>query len=179
VTPSITCPRCNRTSYNLHDVEQSYCRYCLDRINKVWLHDVPSISVSKPDVVLKEPLTIMDRVTKAVDVLTDRVTKAVDVLTFGLACITLLFTVVGSVCVVVMVPLGLLFAILPPRPQAALTYHVSLSQVSSDPKPTNCEWDYAPLGNKGCHYEKQVELTREPVGGSVTSVWITWNKVTE
>jgi hypothetical protein len=26
--PSITCPRCERTSYNLSDIEQGYCGFC-------------------------------------------------------------------------------------------------------------------------------------------------------
>lgn len=26
--PSITCPRCKRTSYNVNDIEQRYCGYC-------------------------------------------------------------------------------------------------------------------------------------------------------
>jgi hypothetical protein len=34
--PSITCPRCHRTSHNLDDVKNSYCRYCLD-----WIDTVP------------------------------------------------------------------------------------------------------------------------------------------
>ena len=28
--PSFTCPRCGRTSYNPHDVRESYCGRCRD-----------------------------------------------------------------------------------------------------------------------------------------------------
>lgn len=28
--PSITCPKCGRTSYNPNDIEQGYCGYCHD-----------------------------------------------------------------------------------------------------------------------------------------------------
>lgn len=29
-TPSITCPRCGRTSYNPNDIREGYCGYCHD-----------------------------------------------------------------------------------------------------------------------------------------------------
>jgi hypothetical protein len=28
--PSITCPRCGRTSYNPNDIREGYCGYCHD-----------------------------------------------------------------------------------------------------------------------------------------------------
>lgn len=30
---SITCPRCERTSYNLHDIRERYCGYCHEWID--------------------------------------------------------------------------------------------------------------------------------------------------
>jgi hypothetical protein len=35
-------------------------------------------------------------------------------------------------------------------------YGVQSDQVHSRHKPTDCDWGYAPLGDKGCHYEKKV-----------------------
>jgi len=35
-------------------------------------------------------------------------------------------------------------------------YQVSMSQVNRAHKPTDCDWGFAPLGNKGCHYKKLV-----------------------
>lgn len=34
-------------------------------------------------------------------------------------------------------------------------YGVPASQVRIETKPHNCDWDFAPLGKKGCHYEKE------------------------
>jgi hypothetical protein len=58
-------------------------------------------------------------------------------------------------------------------------YHVNATQVHSDSKPKDCEWDFAPLGVKGCHYEKRVDILRDSERGPVTSVWVTWDKVKE
>jgi len=35
-------------------------------------------------------------------------------------------------------------------------YDVPMSQVKRETRPSNCDWDFAPLGKKGCHYEKVV-----------------------
>lgn len=35
VTPSITCPKCGKTSYSPHDIEDGYCGNCHD-----WTSDV-------------------------------------------------------------------------------------------------------------------------------------------
>jgi len=38
----------------------------------------------------------------------------------------------------------------------AIKYSVSADRVFVDPKPTDCDFWHAPLGNKGCHYERIV-----------------------
>ncbi len=42
----------------------------------------------------------------------------------------------------------------------ALRYDTDSSRVQVAPRPGDCDWDYAPLGRKGCHYEKEVSVTR-------------------
>lgn len=45
--PSITCPRCRRTSYNPNDVEQRYCGFChryLDDQLSLELDEPPTLS---------------------------------------------------------------------------------------------------------------------------------------
>lgn len=41
-----------------------------------------------------------------------------------------------------------------------LKYGTDSGRVDVAPKPENCDWDYAPLGRKGCHYEKEVTVAR-------------------
>jgi hypothetical protein len=57
-----------------------------------------------------------------------------------------------------------------------LMYHVSMSHVSVDKQPADCEWEHAPLGEKGCHYAKEVTPSRNGTG-QVTEVYVTWYKV--
>src|SRR5256885_11358381 len=35
-------------------------------------------------------------------------------------------------------------------------YGSSMDKVTVEEKPEDCDWDYAPIGRKGCHYEKNV-----------------------
>jgi hypothetical protein len=42
----------------------------------------------------------------------------------------------------------------------ALKYGVADSRVAIDKRPYNCEWGTAPLGDKHCHYEAQVQWTK-------------------
>jgi hypothetical protein len=42
----------------------------------------------------------------------------------------------------------------------ALKYKVADSNVAIDKQPHDCEYDTAPLGNKHCHYEAQVQWTQ-------------------
>lgn len=38
----------------------------------------------------------------------------------------------------------------------SMQYHVSPDKVSIDPEPTDCDFWHAPIGLKGCHYERLV-----------------------
>ncbi len=42
----------------------------------------------------------------------------------------------------------------------ALRYSTDLSQVKILPKPADCDFLHAPIGFKGCHYEKSMQVTR-------------------
>jgi hypothetical protein len=48
-----------------------------------------------------------------------------------------------------------------------------------DPKPHGCDFDDAPLGNKHCHYEKQVDAARACSECPVTAVYVSWRKIEE
>jgi hypothetical protein len=39
-------------------------------------------------------------------------------------------------------------------------YHVSANEVLVQDKPKLCDWGHAPIGDKGCHYEAVVNITR-------------------
>ena len=65
----------------------------------------------------------------------------------------------------------------------AQRYGVPESHVYILPKPTDCDWFRAPIGNKECHYEKQVIAEHVPQSGEttenikkVTDVLVTWEK---
>jgi hypothetical protein len=57
-------------------------------------------------------------------------------------------------------------------------YFVGKDHVQVEDKPTDCDWGHAPLGNKGCHYEKVVNPGRNEKG-EVTYVWVNWEKLTD
>jgi hypothetical protein len=38
----------------------------------------------------------------------------------------------------------------------SIKYAVSADKIYVDPKPTNCDFWHAPLGKKGCHYQRVV-----------------------
>jgi hypothetical protein len=42
----------------------------------------------------------------------------------------------------------------------AFHYDANLNQVNRTDKPHDCEWFTAPLGNKNCHYEAKVAVTK-------------------
>jgi hypothetical protein len=58
----------------------------------------------------------------------------------------------------------------------SLVYSVHFRDVQVDKKPADCDWGHAPLGDKGCHYEKQVQIIRNE-RGIVTDVYVNWDKV--
>jgi hypothetical protein len=60
-------------------------------------------------------------------------------------------------------------------------YSVSKDKIIVEPKPHGCDFDDAPLGNKHCHYEKSVDVTRAcpSPGCQVTAVYVSWRKIEE
>lgn len=60
----------------------------------------------------------------------------------------------------------------------AFKYDVSPDQVDVEPKPHDCEFMKAPVGNKYCHFEKEVDTVKDE-RGEITGVLVHWNKVKE
>jgi hypothetical protein len=58
----------------------------------------------------------------------------------------------------------------------AWMYGTNGDHVHVQKKPTDCEWGRAPIGDKGCHYEKQVETERHG-NGQLLDVYVTWQRV--
>jgi hypothetical protein len=116
--------------------------------------------------------------------------------------------VLKSVLFVVAIGLLLLFfsqvgpLVFPERPWAyALSYGTDGKRVFVAPRPQDCDFLFAPLGFKGCHYEKIVSVTRyrtDVPGGQPTvssddgktwaalpagqnpgppEVYVTWNRI--
>jgi hypothetical protein len=61
-----------------------------------------------------------------------------------------------------------------PQEWYASKYSVPSRSVYIEPKPHDCEWDAAPIGNKYCHYKKS-----EMYDSASKSVYLGWEKVTE
>ncbi|MFZ0803009.1 MAG: hypothetical protein WBQ09_11650 [Terriglobales bacterium] len=65
-----------------------------------------------------------------------------------------------------------------------LTSGVGYSHVLVTRQSTDCDWGHAPLGSKGCRYDKQVaKLNRlgnvAESGEAVTDVYVGWEKIDE
>jgi hypothetical protein len=58
-------------------------------------------------------------------------------------------------------------------------FKVPQEKVFIESKPHGCDFDDAPLGNKHCHFEKQVDASRSCTGCSVTAVYVRWRRVEE
>jgi hypothetical protein len=56
----------------------------------------------------------------------------------------------------------------------ATTHGVSPDHFYSDKKPIDCDYDTAPIGNKGCHYEEQKQTYNQ---GAAKSVYVHWLRV--
>lgn len=56
----------------------------------------------------------------------------------------------------------------------AAQYHVREEHVHIEPKPRDCDFWYAPIGDKGCHYEQYVE--RYPLDDGTLGVAVGWRK---
>jgi len=93
------------------------------------------------------------------------------------------------VCTIIVIPVVLFMilgshitSIFPESPWAyALQYNTQSEYVVIDPKPHDCEFDKAPIGNKYCRFEKTVTTERKATAGWVfhTVVNVTWHKVSE
>ena len=58
----------------------------------------------------------------------------------------------------------------------AFRYGTDSDQVHIEAEPHDCDFSKAPLGDKECHFEKQVETQTDSKTGKV-SVYVFWNKV--
>lgn len=65
--------------------------------------------------------------------------------------------------------------------KTAEQYHVLPSQVLVGPQPHGCAYNDAPLGDKHCHYEKDVNVVREceQPNCKIRAVYVSWRKVSE
>ena len=63
-----------------------------------------------------------------------------------------------------------------PESWYAAVYSTDADHVHVDAKPHDCDFSKAPLGDKECHFEKQVVTQRDSKTGKV-SVYVYWNKV--
>lgn len=63
----------------------------------------------------------------------------------------------------------------PDKPHYAIFYSVDMDRVFVQPRPSDCDFMHAPLGDKGCHYEKVV--TTEKGYNRTTAVYVSWSKV--
>jgi hypothetical protein len=83
-------------------------------------------------------------------------------------------TVAGTVV------LGLIAAFVwwlaPDKYAYAWKYSIDSGKVFVEKKPKNCDWGHAPLGDKSCHYDKVV-TPQKGDNGTVTSVYVSWEKV--
>jgi hypothetical protein len=68
----------------------------------------------------------------------------------------------------------LIWVNLPDSIRYAMIYQVKRSQIHIDKEPTDCDWGRAPLGDKGCHYKKDVNPIK--YNGQVSDVYITWER---
>jgi hypothetical protein len=92
------------------------------------------------------------------------------------------FTVVVFIAFLIGVPASLIWIFTPDSIKYpiyyGLDYSVDSSRVHFDKKPTDCDWEHAPIGNKDCHYEKQVYPVNNATG-TVTDVYVTWAKTAD
>jgi hypothetical protein len=69
----------------------------------------------------------------------------------------------------------------PEKQRLAQEYNIPQDRVFILAKPHGCDFDDAPLGNKHCYFEKQVNTVKECPAPDcrVTAVYVTWRKVEE
>ena len=63
-----------------------------------------------------------------------------------------------------------------PESWYAFVNGTDIDLVHIQPEPHDCDFSKAPLGDKECHFEKQVVTQRDSKTGKLT-VYIYWNKV--
>jgi hypothetical protein len=57
-----------------------------------------------------------------------------------------------------------------------------MKNVTVEPRPSDCDFIHAPLGDKGCHYKKMPIFQKAYIYGGVQyppSVEVTWEKVSD
>lgn len=84
----------------------------------------------------------------------------------GLFAVALLFALFGQVAPLVF-----------PESQWAyeLKYNTDEKHVYIASKPTDCDWTRAPLGDKGCRYEKTIEMVRYSTDAKTGKPIVTWD----
>lgn len=85
--------------------------------------------------------------------------------------------ILGSLAVVGF--LLLIYWLQPEKEKLADQYHVSVDKVAMEEKPHGCDFTDAPLGNKHCHFEKEVLPARDCENCPVKAVYVGWKKVDE
>lgn len=58
----------------------------------------------------------------------------------------------------------------------AVEYGSGPNDIYIEPKPRDCEWDEAPRGNKGCHFERELIIYDLTKRGTDGSVWVSQDK---
>jgi hypothetical protein len=88
--------------------------------------------------------------------------------TIGCLILLILAAVVG----------GFVWWVAPDKYAYAFEYDVSSDYVFVEKRPKDCDWEHAPIGDKGCHYKKVVTPQKNEKG-KVTSVYVSWERIEE
>lgn len=69
----------------------------------------------------------------------------------------------------------------PDQDKLAEQYRISRQNVFIEPQPHGCEFNDAPLGEKHCHFEKDVNVVREceRPNCNARAVYVSWRKVSD
>ena len=67
----------------------------------------------------------------------------------------------------------------PGKYRLALKYGLTEDEVFMDPKPAGCDFTDAPLGDKHCHFEQDLNVVRDCLTPNcpVKRVYVSWHKV--
>ena len=58
----------------------------------------------------------------------------------------------------------------------AVEYGAEPNDIYIEPKPHDCDWEEAPKGNKGCHFEVELVVYYLSKRGNDGSIWVSQNK---